>query len=289
MSTGRFVLLLVLVGIVVIGRMSVFAVNEWEHAVKFRFGEVLKDDYEPGLHFKPPYENVLLLERRILTINNSTEEFLTNEKKNLLVTFFVKWRIEDPAQYYRATNGRQEFAAQRLIEIIKDGIRAEFAIRTVQEVVTAQRTELVGEVLSKAAPTTAELGVVIVDVRVKRLDLPDEVSESVFNRMRQERVRVANLLRAEGHEASERIRAEADREAVVIRANARKQAQITRGAGDAKSAEVYANAYNRNREFYNFHRSMQAYRDSLGGNGDVLVLQPDSDFFKYLNSSTGQE
>jgi len=265
---------------------STFIVSEQELAVLFRFGEVIRSDFKPGLHFKIPiYNDVIKFERRILTIDNPSEAFLTNEKKNLIVDFFVKWRITDAAQFYRATAGNEGVAAQRLIEIIKDGLRAEFAKRTIQQVVTAERSELIGGMLVRAGSTARELGISIVDVRVKRLDLPDEVSDSVFNRMRQERGRVASQLRAEGAEASERIRAEADRQRTVILAEAYRDAERQRGLGDARAAEIYAEAYERNPEFYAFYRSMRAYSESLGQDQDVLVLGPDSDFFKYLKRS----
>ncbi len=286
MNAARNTLLFVLIGVGAFLYMSIFTVDERELAAKFRFGEIVKSDYEPGAHFKVPiYNNVVKFEKRVQTINNPTEEFLTNEKKNLFVDFFVKWRVADAAQFYRSTAGNESVAAARLTEIIKDGIRGEFAKRTVQEVVTAQRAELMDAMLTSAGETASELGVQIIDVRVKRLDLPEQVSDSVFDRMRQERGRVASQLRAEGAEASERIRADADRQRTVILANARRDAERTRGEGDALSAEIYANAYERDAEFYAFYRSMRAYRDSVGRDGDILLLEPDSDFFKYFKRS----
>jgi membrane protease subunit HflC len=267
---------------------STFVVSEQELAVMFRFGEIVRSDFAPGLHFKVPiYNQVVKFERRILTYNNPSEEFLTNEKKNLIVDFFVKWHITDAAQYYRATAGNESIASQRLIEIIKDGLRGEFAKRTIQQVVTAERSELIGGMLARAGPVARELGISIVDVRVKRLDLPDEVSDSVFNRMRQERGRVASQLRAEGAESSERIRAEADRERTVILAEAYRDAERERGLGDARAAEIYAQAYQHNAEFYAFYRSLRAYREALGQDHDLLVLAPDSEFFKYLRNPAG--
>src|SRR5262245_9865918 len=267
---------------------ATFIVNEQELAVMFRFGEIVRSDFSPGLHFKVPiYNKVRKFERRILTFNNPSEAFLTKEKKNLIVDFFVKWRITDAAQYYRATAGNEDSAAQRLIEIIKDGLRAEFAKRTIQQVVTAERSELIGDMLARASSTARDLGISIVDVRVKRLDLADAVSESVFNRMRQERGRIAAQYRAEGAEASERIRAEADRQRTVILAEAYRDAERERGVGDARAAEIYAEAYQHNPEFYAFYRSMRAYRQAIGHDRDILVLAPDSDFFKYLRSSAG--
>jgi membrane protease subunit HflC len=286
MTPVRTALLLVALAAVVLVRMSLFVVDEREFAVKFRIGEIVKADYTPGLHVKwPLLNNVLKFERRILSINNRPEEFLTNEKKNLQVDFFVKWRITDPAQYYRSTRGNEELAKARLLEIIRDGIRAEFAKRTLQQVVTAQRSELQDAMMTNATATAAELGVSIVDVRVKKLDLPDEVSDSVFARMKQERNRVAKQLRAEGAEASEVIRSEADRDAEILLAEARRESQLIRGEGDARSAEIYAAAFEQDREFYSFYRSMEAYRTAIGTPGDVLVLQPgENDFFRYLNN-----
>ncbi|MEE8527204.1 MAG: protease modulator HflC [Gammaproteobacteria bacterium] len=287
--SGRANLIVIVAGLLalVIG-VSVFTVDEREYAIKFRFGEIIKSDYEPGIHFKIPFvNNVLKLDRRILTRTNPTEEFLTVKKKNLYVDFFIKWRIEDPAKYYIATSGNEEAAARRLLEVIKDGIRAEFAKRTVQEVVSAERTEIMADMLENARNTASDFGIRLVDVRVKRIDFPDKVSDSVFARMRQERHRVAAQLRAEGHENSERIRADADRQRTVILANAYRDAEITRGRGDAKSAEVYAKAYSKNAEFYSFFRRMQAYRRSLGKENDILLIKPEGDFFKYLSNKQG--
>ncbi len=284
MSRGMTWFAILGAAVIVVVSQSFFIVDEKELALRFQFGEIVQSDYKPGLHFKLPFvNNVLKFEDRVLTQNNPTEQFLTNEKKNLFVDFFVKWRITDVGQFYRATAGDETIAAQRLIEIIKDGIRGEFAKRTVQEVVSAERSELMDDMLENAGKTAAELGISIVDVRVKQLDLPDDVSESVFSRMRQERKRVANQLRAEGAEASERIRADADRQATVLQAQAYSEAQTIRGEGDATSADIYARAYTKDPEFYAFYRSIEAYRNAIGNDGDILVLEPDSDFFKYLN------
>jgi membrane protease subunit HflC len=286
MAAVRNLVAVLVLGVLAIVSQSVFVVTEQELAVLFRFGEIIRADFSPGLHFKiPVYNDVLKFERRILTFNNPSEAFLTNEKKNLIVDFFVKWRITDAAQYYRATAGNEGVAGQRLIEIIKDGLRAEFAKRTIQQVVAAERSELIGDMLARAGSTARELGISVVDVRVKRMDLPDEVSDSVFNRMRQERGRVASQLRAEGAEASERIRAEADRTRTVIVAEAYRDAERLRGEGDARAAEIYARAYEANPEFYAFYRSLRAYRQALGQDQDILVLSPDGDFFKYLERS----
>jgi len=278
--------LLLLAVIAVVGGvlLSLFTVDEREYAVKLQFGEIIRTDYEPGLHAKIPFvNNVIKYDDRILTRNNPNEKFLTQEKKNLEVDFYVKWRITDPGQYYRSVGGDELIATNRLIEIIKDGIRSEFAKRTVQEVVTADRREIMDDMMEKASLTASELGIEVVDVRVKRLDLPDEVSDSVFNRMRQERARTAAQLRAEGAEEAERIRSSADKDRTVLLAEAYRQSEEIRGLGDAESAAIYAAAYERDPEFYAFHRSMEAYRRSLGGDGDIFVLAPDSDYFRYLN------
>lgn len=281
--------LLVLAAAAITLWMSLFTVDERELAIKFRFGEIVKSDYEPGLHFKLPIvNNIRKFDGRVLTRNNPTEEFLTNEKKNLIVDFFIKWRIEDVAQYYRATSGDESVASERLLEIIKDGIRNEFAKRTVQEVVSADRSEIMDHMIVRSGGTARELGIDVIDVRVKRLDLPDEVSESVFNRMREERRRIAAQLRAEGTESAERIRADADRQRTVIIAEAYRDAEGTRGEGDATSAATYAAAYEKYPEFYAFWRSLEAYQRSLGTNDDVLVLDSDSEFFRYLTDKQGR-
>jgi len=275
-----------LVGLLMYG--ALFQVNERELALRLQFGEIVQSDYDPGLHFKLPFvNNIRKFERRLLTINNPQERFLTEEKKNLLVDFFVKYKIEDVGNFYRSTQGDQIIAAQRLLEIVKDGIRAEFAKRTVLEVVSSERREIMSDMLSNLRVNAKELGIEVVDVRVKQIEFQDDVSESVFRRMREERLRFAAELRAEGAETAEEIRANADRERTVILAEAYREAQITRGEGDASAAETYAKAYDRDRDFYSFHRSIQAYRNSLGTQGDVLVLGPDSDFLRFFKESSG--
>ncbi len=285
----RFNMTLVgLVLIVTAVRMTVFTVDEREHVIKFRFGEIVKADYQPGLHFKIPFvNNIARYPDRILTYEESEERFLTGEKKNLIVDYFVTWRITDPAQYYRSARGDEEFAAQRLSAIIREGIKAEFSQRTVQEVVAAERSEIMNQMLVTASTQAPALGLEVVDVRVMRIELSDEVSGSVFSRMQQERGRVAAQLRAEGEEEAERIRANADRERTIILAEAYRDAERIRGEGDAVASETYANAYSQNPEFYSFYRSMAAYRQSIGGSQDVLVLSPDSEFFQFLQVQTG--
>jgi modulator of FtsH protease HflC len=288
--TARLNVFLIIAALIVIFvRMSVFTVDQRDHAVKLQIGEIVASSYAPGLHFKLPFfQNVVRYPNRILTYEHPDEKFLTGEKKNLIVDYFVTWKIIDPAQYYRAVGGDEGVAVERLSAIVKEGIKAAISQRTVQEVVSAERSELMEEMLAQARGRTPEvLGIEIVDVRVKRIDLSDEVSDSVYNRMRQERQRVATQLRAEGDEEYERIRADADRQRTVILAEAYRDAEMTRGTGDAKAADIYAQAYSQDRDFYAFYRSMQAYRESIGSDQDVLVLQPDSEFFKYLQSQLG--
>jgi membrane protease subunit HflC len=273
---------------VVLALMSVFAVDERDLAVKFRFGEIVDSDYAPGLHFMLPFiNNVEKYPRQVLTLNNPQEQFLTAEKKNVLVDFFVKWRITDVGQYYRASGGNEPLAAQRLLEIMKDGIRGEFAKRTVPQVVAAERRELLDAMLASAREEAGSLGIEIVDVRVKRIEFSDEVSDSVFNRMRQERARVAAELRAQGAESAEQIRADADRQRTVILATAYRDAEKLRGEGDAGAAQIYANAYRKNPEFFAFYRSIAAYRRSLGQGNDIMVIDTSSEFFRYLKQVDG--
>jgi len=286
----RNILTIFLVAIALILLNSIFTVDERELALKFRFGEVIQTGYEPGLHFKVPFvNNVEKYPKRILTINNPQELFLTLEKKNLYVDFFIKWKINDVQQYYRATGGDELVAAQRLLETVKDGVRSEFAKRTVIEVVSEERRDIMGDMLERAAQNAITLGIELIDVRVKKIELSDEVSESVYNRMRQERARFASELRAEGAENAEIIRASADRDVTVIVANAYKDSEIIKGEGDARQTEIYASAFEQDSEFYSFTRSIEAYKRSVGTGNDILVLDAKGDFFKYLNQSTDSE
>jgi membrane protease subunit HflC len=282
-------LLIVAVIAVIVIRMSVFTVDTREHAVKFQVGRIVHADYEPGLHFKIPFfENVARYPNTVLNYDEDTEErFLTGEKKNVIVDYFVTWRIVDPAQYYRSVRGDEAAAEQRLSAIVKEGIKAAISQRTLQEVVSAERTELMAEMLVQVQERSPELGIEVIDVRVKRIDLSDEVSGSVYDRMRQERAAVATQWRSEGEEEYERVRADADRQRTVILAEAYRDAERIRGAGDARAAEIYARAYSKDQQFYAFYRSMQAYREAIGKDQDVLVLQPDSEFFKFLQNQVG--
>jgi membrane protease subunit HflC len=288
MSPRINLLLITIVLLALVVRASVFTVDQREHALKLQFGEIVGSGYGPGLHFKMPFvQDVHKFPNRILTYENSEEKFLTGEKKNLIVDYFVTWRIVDPAQYYRAVPGGEDAAIQRLAAIVQEGIKAAISRRSVQQVVSAERSELMDQMLIDARSRSPALGIEVVDVRVKRIDLADEVSESVYGRMREERARTAAQLRAEGEEELLRIQAEADRQQTVIQAEAYRDGERIRGEGDARAAEIYARAYTQNPQFYSFYRSMAAYRESIGGDQDVLVLQPDSDFFRYLQNQLG--
>ncbi len=263
---------------------SAFVVTQWELALKLRLGEVVDADYEPGLHWMfPIVEEVKIFDKRIQTLDARPQRFLTTEKKDVIVDSYAKWRISNVAQYYRSTGGLLDKTSTLLSERINTSLRDEFGKRTIQEVISAERTEIMELLRKDADEKASELGVEIVDVRVKQIDLPQEVSDPVYNRMRAERERVARDLRAKGAEAAEKIRADADRKHTVILAEAYRQAEELRGEGDAKAAEIYANAYNKNREFYAFYRSLNAYRAVFEKGGDMMVIKPDSEFFNYFN------
>ena len=267
--------------------LSTFTVTETDYAIKFRLKDIVGFDYAPGLHFKVPlFDNVRTFDKRVLTRNYPAEQFLTSEGKILRIDFFMKWQVEDVNRFYQATGADPEVAAGRLGGTVKDGLKGLIAKHTLQQVV--QRAEFIDELRKTAETNAAQLGVKLVDVRVKRIDLPDEVGESVFNRMRQDFAQQAAKLRAEGSENSERLKAEADRQRTEILADGYRQSEIIRGDGDAKAAETYARAYSRNPEFYAFFRSMQAYREALGKDSDVMVISPDSEFFKYLKQPNGR-
>ncbi len=278
---------LAVVGLGVLSQ-SLYVVNETDYAVTFAFRDIVGVTSEAGLHWRIPFiESTQRYEKRIMTRNYPSEQFLTSEGKILNVDFYVKWRITDVAQYYRATGGVDETGSTRLAEIVKDGLKGTIAKRTIQQVVAAERAEFISDVLAFAGESVKELGVTLVDVRVKRIDLPDDVSESVYNRMRSDFARQAAQLRAEGEEEAIKIRAEADRQRTEILSAAARDAEKTRGEGDELAADAYAHAYQKNPEFYAFHRSLQAYRESLGRESDVMVVSPDSDFFKYLKTPAG--
>lgn len=268
---------------------ALYVIKETERGVLLRFGEVVNPDLQPGLHVKIPFvNNVRKFDGRILTVDSQPERFFTQEQKALIVDSYAKYRIADTARFYTATSGDDARAAGLLAQRINDGLRNQVAIRTIQEVVSGER-DLLMETITRELDEVAraELGVEVVDVRVKQIDLPPDVSDSVYQRMNAEREKEATERRSQGSELAEGIRAAADREVTVIRANAYRDAEQIRGEGDAEATRIYADAFGADPEFYAFTRSLRAYQDSFRGSGDVLLVEPDSDFFRYLKDSTG--
>lgn len=278
--------LVVVILAVVAAALSLFVVDQRQNAIVFRLGEVVDVKTKPGLYLKVPLlDNVRYFDVRILTIDTAEpERFLTSEKKNVLVDLFVKWRILDVRQYYVSVQGNEAFAQTRLLQTINDGLRAEFGNRTVHDVVSGERDKIMDLMREKANDDAKKIGVEVLDVRLKRVDLPQEVSVDVYRRMEAERKRVANELRSTGAAESEKIRADADRQREVIVAEAYRNAEKIKGEGDAKATAIYANAYQANAEFYTFYRSLEAYKASFRSRNDVLVIEPNSEFFKYLRS-----
>ena len=284
----RIIIPVVLLAIV--AYFSVFRVQEYEQAIVFQFKEIQRSDYEPGLHFMIPVINTAQkFETRLLNLDQEPQRFLTVEKKDVIVDYYAKWVISDVERFYIATRGGDvQYATGLLGQRINRALRDEFGKRTVQEVVAGERGEILDVVETTTEQLQDELGITVVDVRTKRIDLPEEVSNSVYARMRAERTRVAKDFRARGGEAAERIRANADREREVILANAYKDAETVRGEGDARATDIYAQSFGENEEFYTLYRSLNAYRTSFNDNNDILLLEPDSDFFRYFNNSRGE-
>jgi membrane protease subunit HflC len=289
MKMGFGAFLAVILGLIVLASMSLFTVDQRERAVVFRLGEITEVIERPGLHVKwPLIQNVRFFDRRILTLDTpDAERFITSEKKNVLVDSFLMWRIVDVRQYYVSVRGDETLAQTRLQQRVNAALREEFGKRTVHDVVSGERDTIMKVVREKVDEDAKEIGVAIVDVRLKRVELPQEVSESVYRRMAAERQAVAAELRSQGFSEAERIRAEADREREVIVAEAYRDAQRVKGEGDARATSVYARAYSENSEFYAFYRSLEAYRASFRSRSDMLVLEPNSDFFKYLKNPAG--
>lgn len=288
----------------ILANASFFTVTERELAIKFRLGEIVKVDYKPGLYFQIPFvNNIIKYERRILTLDTRASEYLTKEKKKLVVDFFAKWRINDVGKFYRTmTRGNMNTARQRIFNIINDGLKSQFSQYELTELVSGKQKEnksivkvdgepsdlraVVMSTITKQANAQVEkYGISIVDIRIKRIDLTTKISNDVYRRMKSEREQFAADIRAKGKEASERKKADADKQRTIIVANAYKNAQYLKGEGDAKAAEIYANAYKKDREFYSFYRSLDAYKNSFSGQGDMMVIEPNSDFFKYFKKS----
>ncbi len=288
MSNGRFMVVIVFgLGLLVLG-LTAFTVNERELAIKLQVGEVVESAYEPGIHFKIPIiQTVRKFPSRIMKIDDEPQRVFTLERTAMQVDYFVQWRIVDEVPFYTSTGGSQFIAMERLREIIKNSIVTEFGKRTVQEAISVERLELMSDMLASAAATAQGLGIELVDFRIKQVEFVEDVRNSVYNQMREERAQVAAEIRAEGRETAELIKSTAERDRTVILANANRDGQIIRGEGDAKAAQIYADAYNQDPEFYAFYRSIDAYRNSVGRSGDILVLDPDNEFFRYLNQSDG--
>ncbi|MEH6587310.1 MAG: protease modulator HflC [Halioglobus sp.] len=288
--SGRNMTIVIIVALaVLIGSNSLYVMKETERGVLLKFGEVVNTDIQPGLHWKVPFvNNVRKFDGRVLTVDSQPERFFTQEQKALIVDSYAKFRVKDTTKFYTATNGEEARAMGLLAQRINDGLRNQVAIRTIQEVVSGERDQLMidlSELLNDVALT--ELGVELVDVRVKQIDLPPDVSESVYRRMNAEREKEAREHRSQGQELAEGIQAAADREVTVIQANAYRDAEYIRGSGDADATRIYADAFNQDPEFYSFTRSLKAYQESFQGQGDILLVQPDSEFFRYLKDPKG--
>ncbi len=285
---GRNSLLAVsaLLVLLILGSSSVYTIGEAEKAIKFQLGEILETKSTPGLHFKIPLINkVKVYNAKLLTLESKPERFLTSEKKNVIVDYFAKWKIKDVAKYYTSVQGDATQANIRLEQIVQSALKDEFSKRTIREVVSSERGQIRDLLITAANPSADKLGIDIADIRIMRVELPSEVSSSVFRRMESERARVARDFRSRGAEMAERIRADADRQREVILGDAYRDAELKRGEGDATAADIYAQAYAKDKNFFSFYRSLTAYRQSFKGEGDTIVLEPDSEFFQYFKKS----
>ena len=287
MSGKSMMWIIVAVIVVAVGSSTVYYVDEREKAIVFQFGEIVRSNDEPGLHFKAPLiNNVKFFDARVQTMDSDPELYLTRAKKNLVVDSFVKWRITNAANYYTRLGGLASNARNRLAQRVNDALRSEFGNRSVQQVISGDRVEIMDVVRQLTNEETASLGIEVLDVRLKRVDLDPDISERVYQRMEAERSRVAMDLRARGAEAAERIRADADRDRAIILAEARQAAQEVKGQGDAKATAIYADAFTRDREFYRMYRSLNAYRNTFATPDNLLVIEPDSEFFRYFNQAS---
>jgi modulator of FtsH protease HflC len=289
MQTRVLYILIGIVALILVVRASVFTVSEGQLAIKSIGGEIVEYELQPGLHFRIPLvHEVSRFDKRVITQLYRQERFLTREQEQLRVDFYVKWRISNLRQFYESTGGSEDAANDRLGETIKDSIKSVVTQRTLQQVVTAERAEFTDSMMKSARPAADKLGVNLVDVRITKIELPPQVQDSVFDRMRSSFKAQAAKLRAEGIETSERTRADANKQQTEILANAARQAGEIRGQGDASASEIYAKSYSKNAEFYSFYRSMQSYREAIGTQGDMLVIAPDNSYFKYFNKSQPQ-
>ena len=285
-SNMKFGFILLAVAVTV-AYMASFIVHERELAIKFRLGEIVKADYEPGLYFQVPIiNNVRKFDSRVLTMDTPSERFLTLEKKNVIVNSFVKWQITDPVTFYTSTGGDYRRAIQRMTSIINDELKGQIASKSMQEVISGERATIMQVVTDRAGVKIEDLGIELIDVRVKQVELPENVSSNVFNRMATERQTVAKEFRSRGEEQAKQIRANADRQREEILADAYRKSEEIRGEGDAEAAKIYADSYNQDPEFYSFYRSLTAYEAGLGNGQNMFLLSPDSEFFKYFSQST---
>ena len=274
----------------IIGSASLFTVSEIEAAILFKWGKIERSDYQPGLHVKIPFvNNVRKFDKRIQTFDAKPEDYLTEEKKILVVDSFIQWRIEDVEAFYVSMRGDMDIAQERIATIVKEGLRNEFGRRNMFEVISGERHVIMDDINISANIDVKNFGVRIVDVRIKRIEFPPKVSNKIFRRMETERSRIAKELRAQGNESAARITAEADRQVTILKADAFKEAEQIRGEGDAKAANTYAVAYGKNKEFFTFYRSLNAYQNTFGGASDIMVIEPDSDFFDYFKNVHGKQ
>lgn len=281
MPARAFPLILIVGVMLLLAATSLFTVRQSQLAIRTEFGAIA-GTYAPGLHVKWPWDQVVKLDRRLLSESYTGETFLTHDNRSIIVDLYVKWRIQDPTAYFRETGGREDLAGARLAEIVKDGIKTAVAERTLQQIVASERRAVTTEMFGPASQRVAELGIQLIDVRIQRIDLPDDVASRVYESMKESFGKIAGQLRAQGQSQAATIRAAADRQRMEILANAQSDALKVKGAADAQAALIYAKAYSKNPEFYAFYRSMQAYQKSLGKDGDLLVITPDGAFFKYL-------
>jgi membrane protease subunit HflC len=274
----------------IIGSASLFTVQETEMAILFKWGKIERADYQPGLHFKLPFvNNVRKFDKRIQTFDAKPEDYLTEEKKILVVDSFIQWQINDVKKFYVSMRGDMDIAQERIATIVKEGLRNEFGRRNMFEVISGERHVIMDDINKSANKDVTAFGVRIVDVRIKRIEFPPKVSDKIFRRMETERTRIAKELRAQGNESAARITAEADRQVTILKADAFKEAEQVRGKGDAKASEIYATAYSKNKEFFTFYRSLNAYQNTFGSASDVMVMEPDSDFFNYFKNNQGKQ
>lgn len=290
MKNTSYVVVVGLILATLIASVTLYRINEKEKAVLLRFGALDQDNIQPGLHVKIPFiDDVRIFDARVLTVDAPPESFYTVQKKRLIVDSFAKYRVADVGTYYRATGGDELVARNRLAARVNDGLRNEFGTRTLNEVVSGERDSLMEALTAELNTSIREtLGIEVLDVRVKRIDLPDEISDDVYRRMRAEREKLAREFRSQGEEEATKIRADADRQKVLLEAEAYRESEQIRGEGDAEAAAIYADAYNKDPEFFSFVRSLEAYKQSFGSREDLLLIEPDSDFFKYLNASEGK-